>query len=522
MIKLQAVIRRRWWVVVVAAVIGVAASVASTFLVSGPKAEQIRYKSGQVIVLNPGASANSSVLQDSLRITQAQVAGLAAEMLGSPGEGPRLASAVTVTADPESSSITIAATADDPARAMEVADAFASAFIENIASLQQEGKQARVDDLQDQFAAAQQELNDFDTAHPTGVGVVLTPAQEDQRQQLSIAAQQARQQVDAARAELSSSSPYSSLGRQRAKVADSGIVSVPTSFFGRAALLVPLAVLLGIGLVYLIERVFQRIDTREELVAVTDVPILTEIGWLPPKRRRTDLDGHLHLDGPWAEPYRRLRAAIQFVESTHAARTPGEPTPCSFLVTSSMPGEGKSTTTAVTALALAEAGVPTVVVGADFRKPGVERLIGDDGGLSLQDRAVMSADRPEIDDLVRPTSKDDLYLARSGTATREVTRCLEIAREVTVEARRRGATVMVDTSPLQAATDAIDLLPAVDHVLLVVRSGRSTPSSVRQSLESLDRAGASVLGLVLIGTPSVGRTQAYYEEYYAAPAMQQQ
>ncbi len=81
---------------------------------------------------------------------------------------------------------------------------------------------------------------------------------------------------------------------------------------------------------------------------------------------------------------------------------------------------------------------------------------------------------------------------------------------------------MVDTSPLQAATDAIDLLPAVDHGLLVVRSGRSTPSSVRQSLESLDRAGASVLGLVLIGTPSVGRTQAYYEEYYAAPAMQQQ
>lgn len=63
------------------------------------------------------------------------------------------------------------------------------------------------------------------------------------------------------------------------------------------------------------------------------------------------------------------------------------------------PGEGKSTTSALVSKALAEVGVPTLVVGGDFRKPEVHRLLGATSAQSLQDVARLEADRSTIDEI---------------------------------------------------------------------------------------------------------------------------
>lgn len=276
----------------------------------------------------------------------------------------------------------------------------------------------------------------------------------------------------------------------------------------------------------LIERVNRRIDTREELAELINLPILAEIGYVRQKKRHQDPDGALLLTGVRAEPYRRVRSAIQFVQASDRP-LPGQPvgpdvsephpSPQVFLVTSTSPGEGKSTSAALTALALAEVGNPTLVVGGDFRKPMVDRLLGVTREPSVQDFAKLDVHRLSVDEVVHATSHASLYVAPAGPATREVAPLVEAAKELVEVACDRGATVIIDSSPLQAANDTLDLLPVVDYVILVLRAGRSGEVDLLDTIETMNRMGTRILGIVLIGTP-IGRKQSYYYDYYTPEA----
>ena len=81
--------------------------------------------------------------------------------------------------------------------------------------------------------------------------------------------------------------------------------------------------------------------------------------------------------------------------------------------------------------------------------------------------------------------------------------------------------MIIDTSPLNASSDALDLLPVVDHVIMVVRSGRSTETDLVESIDALERVGADVMGTLLVGTPNAGRRQAYYYDYYSAEGLKE-
>ena len=83
------------------------------------------------------------------------------------------------------------------------------------------------------------------------------------------------------------------------------------------------------------------------------------------------------------------------------------------------------------------------------------------------------------------------------------------------EAVAEGATVVIDTSPVEVANDAIDLLAVVDEVVVVVRSGRTTVRALQHTIEQLRLHGASVMGTALIGTPGLAKQQYYYEGYYS-------
>ena len=330
--------------------------------------------------------------------------------------------------------------------------------------------------------------------------------------------------VRARRLDLLRNLPYDTLGPETPRPAQSGLIDVPASKTARATLLGFLGLLLGSGLVMLIERLNRRIDTRDELVEITDIPILAEIGYVPERRRAVDASGQVSLSGVWAEPYRRVRSAIQFVQANGGTMGPANSeesndsahrrTPSVFLVTSTSPAEGKSTTASLVALALAEVAVPTVLIGGDFRKPQIDRLVGAKRSPSLQDLATLAIERPTVDEVVQTTQHENLYVATAGDATREVTGLVEAAKQVCHEAVARGGTVIIDSSPLQAANDTLDLLPAVDYVIIVVRVGRSGEGDLLDTISTLRRMDSRLLGIVLIGTPA-GRKQEYYYDYYS-------
>ncbi|MBK6969508.1 MAG: CpsD/CapB family tyrosine-protein kinase [Candidatus Microthrix sp.] len=332
------------------------------------------------------------------------------------------------------------------------------------------------------------------------------------------------------KAQLASTQPYQSLGEQQPKRDKRGAFEVPNSLPLRATFLGLFGLLLGVILALVLERLNRRIDTRPELAEACPLPIIAEVGFVAANRRPT-ADGSLILTGVWAEAYRRVRSAMQFVYERGTFGATGETTEATkvgvdgaerggvFMITSTAPGEGKTTSAALTAQAMAEVGVRTLLVGADFRRPTLAGVMGVEPGATIADLTGPAEGRPKVDQVVRPTKFPNLYLALSGQPTRDVSELIAATRQLVSQAAAQNATVIIDTSPLNASSDALDLLPVVDHVIMVVRSGRSTENDLVESVDALERVGANVMGTLLVGTPNAGRRQAYYYDYYSVEGL---
>lgn len=532
MTKLLAVLKRRWMILVITTVVGIVAGVGSTFLASD-RSDPV-YTVSEVVVARQSTQGQALVSQDELRITRGEVTRRAAEALGRGETANDLASRITTEFDEESNSITVSSNDTDPelatARVGAVVDAFLAIASEES---QADGRELLVE-LEARVVDAEEQLTTFDAANPqisvpgAAPNDVVTASLIDQRRQLVQQGAEQRSELQRAQNELNRTEPYDRLGLEPPRLAQDGLVSVPNSIPVRGALLGLMGFLLGAVVVLLIERLNRRVDTRDELAEIVDLPVLAEVGLVGAEELSQSPGQPIRLDGAWAEPYRRVRAAMQFAHAADAANAPeraahvpppyGQPQAAPrgevYLVTSTSPGEGKSTSTALIAQALAEVGTQTLVVGGDFRRPEVNRLLGVGSSPSLRDLA-RAGPGGSVDQVVHSTLNPNLWVAPCGPPTREVADLVEATKRLCIETCERGGTVVLDSSPLRAASDTLELLPVVDHVIMIVRSGRTTEAGLRQSIEALRRLDANILGVVLVGAPGMGREQSYYDEYYA-------
>ena len=546
--KVTAVLRRRWPILAIAFAVGVLAGAVSSQLAPSDIVQQ--YKAEQVVVANASGTGGVSVQQDSLKVTRGEIPTIAAEAMGDGGRGDRLASTISVTVDTDSQSITIASVDVSPDVAAQRVNEVTKAFLNVTNGQRQKAEQVRVQQLEEAATAAEKDLATFDKTYPdltnpdtaatdpeTGEPVAgdgPDPTLVSQRQSLSDAAAQARSEATVQKAELASTQPYQSLGEQQPQRDKRGALEVPNSLPLRATFLGLFGLLLGVILALVLERLNRRIDTRPELAEACPLPIIAEVGYVP-ETRLPSADGSLILAGVWAEAYRRVRSAMQFVHErgslaasgpTRTAGGDGVNTAPSdpkrggvYLFTSTAPGEGKTTSAVLTAQAMAEVGVRTLLVGADFRRPTLAGVMGIEPGPTIADLTLPVGERPKVDQVVRPTKFANLYLALSGQPTRDVSELIAATRQLVNQAAAQNATVIIDTSPLNASSDSLDLLPVVDHVIMVVRSGRSTEADLVESVDALERVGANVMGTLLVGTPNAGRRQAYYYDYYSSEGL---
>lgn len=518
MIKIRAILRRRWKLLLFGLVVGALAGAASSAM--APEEGETTYRVSQLIVANSAAGAQGLIEQDALRVTRGEVAQNAAETLGV-DDSQKATRGIAATADTDSGSIEVTATSADPDMATARAEAFVGAFLSVVNADLLADQEARFAQLQAQIDDSTSALADFDAQNPDlslaavdGNPVILQQL-VDQRNELESQLQTSKDELRRQRLEAKSTLPYSTLGADAPKAVDTDLLPVPTGLPFRAGLLGLFGVALAVGAVMVIERIAPRIDTRGELVAVADYPVLSEVGDYPSKAQPHEGDGSLSLDGAWAEPYRRIRSAIQFVQSRSVASGQGGPQQ-SFLITSPSPSDGKSTTAAVTAMALAETGQLTLVIGGDFRRPRVHELLGVPAHPGIRDYAQIAMERPSASQVVQASSHPNLFVAPAGAPSKEIAGLAEATREIAEQAVEQGATVIIDSSPLEVANDTIDLLPAADAVIVLVRSGNTAVKTLEHSLETLTQHGASIMGLVLIGTPGLSKRQYYYEGYYTS------
>lgn len=250
-----------------------------------------------------------------------------------------------------------------------------------------------------------------------------------------------------------------------------------------------------------------RITGESDLRRVTDAPMLGGISFDQDATRKPLLT-QAPPQSPRAESFRQLRTNLQFANVSGQART--------VLLTSSLPGEGKSTTAINLALALAQAGQNICLIDADLRRPMVSEYLGLDRTAGLTTALVGQAD---VEDLLQPWGDDNLHVLTSGEIPPNPSELLGSDRMKHLIERLEGVfdTIVIDAPPLLPVTDAAVLSQHVGGVVLVVSANLVKFHDVTRSLESLNLVGANLLGVALNRLPAKGPDAYAYGYYNSEP-----
>lgn len=248
--------------------------------------------------------------------------------------------------------------------------------------------------------------------------------------------------------------------------------------------------LLGVGVVVLREVLDTRIHEVTDVEQITGAPTLGSTMRDPDATRRPLVVGTV--PGARSEAYRALRTSVQFLKIGNE--------PLVLTITSAGQGEGKSTTAANLALALAETGAHVALVDADLRRPRVADYFGVEGGAGLADAL---ADRVAPSDVIQRWAQSTLFLLTAGTAPPNPAELLgsDAMGSLVAELRAAFDVVIIDAPPVLPVTDAAVVARLTNGCLLIAAAELTSRQRLASAKASLVAAGSHVLGTVVTMLP---------------------
>ncbi len=266
--------------------------------------------------------------------------------------------------------------------------------------------------------------------------------------------------------------------------------------------------ILGTSLAFLREHLDDSIKSKEDLErAAPELPVLGLIPTVPDWRNKTETKvvSQLEPSSPVAEAYRSLRTSIQFLGLDRSMRL--------IQITSANASEGKTTTTANLAVALARAGERVVILSCDLRRPRIHEFFELSNGVGFT--SVLMGTVPLASALQPVPGEPRVQLLASGPLPPNPSELLASGRtEQVVKALQNQAVVLIDCPPVLPVTDAAVLSSRVDGTLLVATVDSTTGKEFSRALELLRQVGAPLIGTVLNGVPTEG-AYGYTYEYYS-------
>ncbi len=217
---------------------------------------------------------------------------------------------------------------------------------------------------------------------------------------------------------------------------------------------------------------------------------------------------HFAPKSPISEAYRSLRTSIQFskVQSEKPIKT--------FLVTSSGPQEGKSTTVANLAITMAQMGSKVLLADTDLRRPILHSVFAMNRDKGISNYLI---GKIPLDEAIFETSIDNLYLMPSGTLPPNPSELLgsKVMNQCIKTLEENFDIILFDSPPVIAVTDAVVLGAKVDGVILVVKSGYTDKFAVERSYNILQNVcKEKILGALLNVVNIEGTYGSYYYYYY--------
>ncbi len=504
------VVRRRKSVIILAVfVVGATALLMSTLQtpVYAGKARVLLEPSVSLFSDNSTAIGPAQVRTEIEVLTSAPVARLVRERIGA---APKVAAQQLG----DTQVMVVQAESTDARRAADIANAYSQAYIDYrrqqaIDNLSTAGAaiQARISELDRQIA-------EFDAAHPPpsnlppGAQPPRLPEREGLESQRFFFRQKAEQ--------LNVDAQLKNGGSQLVAPAVPPSKPIRPQPVRNVILGVVAGVILGVGMVFLLEQLDDSIKNKEDVervardVAVVGViPVIT--GWR--NRSETRLVAQTDPNSPAAEAYRTLRTSIEFLGLDRPIRT--------LQITSPSAGEGKTTTIVNLAVTLAQAGRRVIVVSCDLRRPRVHDFLGlpDDVGFTslLLQEASLSA-------VLQPVpGVRDVSLIASGPLPPNPSELLASKRTTQVFETLKDAAdiVLIDSTPVLPVTDAAVLATKVDATLMIATAGTTSKKGLARAFELLRQVHAPIIGTVLNGASGESAYGYSYGYTYASVGARQ-
>ena len=268
--------------------------------------------------------------------------------------------------------------------------------------------------------------------------------------------------------------------------------------------------LAGLAILILLDRIDDRMASFSEFQHHFSENILGQI----PKEKTKDKVDLLQPDDArhvFAESYRNVRSSIFFMPYDG-------PRPKSFLVTSAVPSEGKSTVSANLAITMALSGARTLLIDCDLRRGALREAFGISSKIGFSEVLKQEVNWREV---VVPTAYETLFvLPRGRTLSQPSEQLLRDSTEALLkEIYQHYDYVIIDSSPVLAADDTTSIAPKIDATIFVVRLSYTSARLTKKALELLYGRQVNIPGVILnfVDTSLPEYYYYQYSEYYSTP-----
>jgi succinoglycan biosynthesis transport protein ExoP len=502
------VIRARKWIIIQAAVIVTLTALVVSLLqpptYQGQAKILVSQNTGLAIFGTQLGTQGDSGLQTQVQLMQLRpLAESAIRKLNLQTTPGAILARLSVSGVGQTNLITLTATDRDPKSAAAIANAMAEAYVQWSRETKRESIKAAADEVQARLDDARMEILAL------GKKIADSGKTDELTAELGIAT--GTYTTLAGKLEELRINEQLEVGSGR--VVSSAVVEpvpIAPNPVRNTVLALAVGVTLGLGMAFLLEYLDNTIKSTDEAEKTYGAPVL---GHVPAERFEKDEKRRLTIvqrpGSPAAEAYRVLRNSLDFVNFEHDIKT--------LMVTSSAPGEGKSTVAANLAAALAQAGGKVVLLNCDFRRPTTDQFFAVNNVIGLSD--VLLGRNPLKSALQKP-GDHELLVLNSGKMPPNPSELLGSTKmaELIRNLGEWADWVVVDSPPLLAVADASAFARWSDGVLMVTRGGVSTRQSAKTGREMLEKVGARVVGVVVWGLEDgpAGGGYGYYDGYYGS------
>jgi polysaccharide biosynthesis transport protein len=271
-----------------------------------------------------------------------------------------------------------------------------------------------------------------------------------------------------------------------------------------------LGIALGAGTIFgldMLDSSLRYVDQAENFLKLPVLAVVSEL-----EGQRGDKIPSVFPDASHsqqAEAFRHMRTTLSLLGDEAHRR--------SFLVTSAIPGEGKTFCAYNAAMAFAAEGQKTILIDADLRMPAVHRIFSDSEGarrhLGLSDYL---AGGTEIDRIIMAGPQENLSAICAGGKTSNPGELLGTDGFVTLmkTLTERFDRVIIDSAPVNAVSDTLRITPLADYVCLVVRAAKTPKKALARAKKLIESAKGKLAGFIL-NRVHLGRDSAYHFYHYA-------